>query len=88
MEISCSYFFENSEKSECFFNWITRNSQPSADSSKSMTFIQSWAERNYKRKAQFSQPPQLRKLRCALFFYFESLRKLRCGLKFLKFVAL
>ena len=40
-------------------------------------------------KAQLkAQPPQLRKLRCALIFYFETLRKLRCGIKPLKFVAL
>ena len=32
--------------------------------------------------------PQMRKLRFALIFYFETLRKLRCGLKFLKFIAL
>ena len=31
---------------------------------------------------------KLRKLRCALIFYFETSQKLRCGLKFLKFVAL
>ena len=37
-------------------------------------------------EAQFPQPPQLRKLRCALIFYFETLRKLRCGLKSLKIV--
>ena len=49
---------------------------------------QRWAKRNQKRKAQLPQPPQLRKLRCALIFYFETLRKLRCGLKSLKFVAL
>ena len=35
-----------------------------------------------------AQPPQLRKLRCALIFYFETLRKLRCEIKPLKFVAL
>ena len=35
-----------------------------------------------------SQPPQLRKLRCALIFYFETLRKLRCGIRPVKFVAL
>ena len=35
-----------------------------------------------------AQLPQLRKLRCALIFYFKTLRKLRCGLKSLKFVAL
>ena len=49
---------------------------------------QRWAKRNLKRKAQLPQPPQLRKLRCALIFYFESLRKLRCGIKPFKFVAL
>ena len=32
-------------------------------------------------KAQLPQPPQLRKSRCALIFYFETLRKLRCGLQ-------
>ena len=49
---------------------------------------QRWAKRNQKRKAQLPQPPQLRKLLCALIFYFETLRKLRCGIKRLKFVAL
>ena len=39
-------------------------------------------------EAQLPQPPQLRKLHCALIFYFEALRKLRCGIKPLKFVAL
>ena len=39
-------------------------------------------------EAQLPQPLQLRKLRCALIFYFETLRKLRCGLKSLEFVAL
>ena len=41
----------------------------------------------YKYKVQIPQPPQLRNLRCAFIFYFETLRKLRCGLLFLKFVA-
>ena len=35
-------------------------------------------------KAQLPQPPLLRKLRCALIFYFETLRKLRCRLKVFK----
>ena len=35
-----------------------------------------------------AQLPQLRKMRCALIFYFETLRKLRCGQKSLKIVAL
>ena len=35
-------------------------------------------------KAQLSQPPQLRKLRCALIFYFETLQKLHCRIKPLK----
>ena len=35
-----------------------------------------------------AQPPQLRKLRCALIFYFEILWKLHCGLKSQKCVAL
>ena len=39
-------------------------------------------------KAQLPQPPELRKLRCALIFYFETLRKLRCEIKPLKFVVL
>ena len=40
-------------------------------------------------KAQFEvQLPQLRRLHCALIFYFETLRKLRCGLHSSKFVAL
>ena len=39
-------------------------------------------------EAQLPQPPQLRTLRCALIFYFETSRKLRCGLNYLKFVAL
>ena len=40
-------------------------------------------------KAQLeAQPPQLRKLRCGLIFYFETLRKLRCEIKSLKLVAL
>ena len=29
-------------------------------------------------EAQLPQPPQLRKLRCALIFYFETLWKLHC----------
>ena len=39
-------------------------------------------------EAQLPQSPQLRKLRCALIFCYETLRKLRCGIKRLKFVAL
>ena len=40
-------------------------------------------------KAQLEvQPPQLRKLHCALIFYFETLRKLCCGLKSLKLIVL
>ena len=39
-------------------------------------------------EAQLPQPAQLRKLRCALIFYFETLRKLRCGIKPSKFVTL
>ena len=43
---------------------------------------------NAQLEAQLPQPTQLRKLRCALIFYFETLQKLRCGIKPLKFVAL
>ena len=41
----------------------------------------------YNRTAQLSQPPQLRKLWCALIFYFEALQKLQHELTFFKFVA-
>ena len=39
-------------------------------------------------KGPLPQPPQMRKLRCALISYFEALQKLGCGLKRLKFGAL
>ena len=39
-------------------------------------------------EAQLPQTPPLRKLRCALIFYFKTFQKLRCKLKSLKFVAL
>ena len=39
-------------------------------------------------EAQLPQTTQMRKLRCALIFYFKAFQKLRCRLKSLKFVAL
>ena len=48
-------------------------------------FCQSYVDAEVGKAQLEAQPPQLRKLRCALIFHFETMLKLRCGQKLLRF---